>query len=137
MILFRPVGLKELELIAESGWREFPPRLSIQPIFYPVLNQTYAEQIARGWNTKDAFSGYAGFVTRFEVEDAVAQKYDVQTVGAKIHQELWVPAEELPAFNAAIVGSIEVVIGFAGSDFPGKLDPDTWLPEHLNTEGRR
>ncbi|HEV2482639.1 MAG TPA: hypothetical protein VGS79_23400 [Puia sp.] len=38
--LYRPVGLKELELIRLSGWREFPPRLEWQPIFYPVLNET-------------------------------------------------------------------------------------------------
>ncbi|HYL99863.1 MAG TPA: ADP-ribosylation/crystallin J1, partial [Blastocatellia bacterium] len=44
MILFRPVGAKELQLIADSGFREFPPRLDHQPIFYPVLNFEYAEQ---------------------------------------------------------------------------------------------
>jgi hypothetical protein len=31
-ILYRPVGPKELELIAASGYREFPPRLPEQPI---------------------------------------------------------------------------------------------------------
>ena len=65
--LFRPVGVKELELIAESGYLGFPPRLYFQPIFYPVLNEEYATQIARDWNTKDEASGYAGYVTRFEV----------------------------------------------------------------------
>jgi hypothetical protein len=45
--LFRPTGEKELALIRASGWREFPPRLPEQPIFYPVLNQEYAMQIAR------------------------------------------------------------------------------------------
>ena len=67
--LYRPVGLKELELIADSGWRAFPPRLSWQPIFYPVLNEEYASQIASEWNTKDAFSGYCGIVTTFEIPD--------------------------------------------------------------------
>jgi hypothetical protein len=40
MILFRPVGPKELELIASSGYTAFPPRLPEQPIFYPfsILN---------------------------------------------------------------------------------------------------
>jgi hypothetical protein len=37
IIMYRPVGPKELELIAASGYREFPPRLPDQPIFYPVL----------------------------------------------------------------------------------------------------
>lgn len=52
MILYRPVGIKELELIALSDWAAFPPRLPHQPIFYPVLNFQYAAQIARDWNTK-------------------------------------------------------------------------------------
>ena len=37
--LYRPVGSEELRLIAASGFREFPPRLPGQPIFYPVLNE--------------------------------------------------------------------------------------------------
>ena len=51
-ILYRPVGPKELALIEESGWQEFPPRLAYQPIFYPVLNSEYAVKIARDWNVK-------------------------------------------------------------------------------------
>ena len=50
--LFRPVGQRELELIAEASYRAFPPRLPGQPIFYPVLNEEYATQIARDWNTR-------------------------------------------------------------------------------------
>jgi hypothetical protein len=34
LTLFRPVGPEELALIEASGWREFPPRLPDQPIFY-------------------------------------------------------------------------------------------------------
>jgi hypothetical protein len=33
-VLCRPVGPKELKLIAESGYRAFPPRRPEQPIFY-------------------------------------------------------------------------------------------------------
>lgn len=40
----------ELDLIRESNFREFPPRLPLQPIFYPVLEHEYAVQIARDWN---------------------------------------------------------------------------------------
>jgi len=64
IILYRRVGPKELALIRASGHRAFPPRLPQQPIFYPVLNQEYARQIARNWNVKDSGSGY---VTRFAV----------------------------------------------------------------------
>jgi hypothetical protein len=62
--LYRPVGPKELELISACGWREFPPRLPDQPIFYPETNQAYARQIARDWNVK---ASGAGFLTRFAV----------------------------------------------------------------------
>jgi hypothetical protein len=109
IVLFRPVGPKELELIATSGWREFPPRLPEQPIFYPVLNEEYATQIARDWNVPESGSG---FVTRFAVPADFAERYPVKTVGGLIHQELWVPAEELPEFNRNIVGLIEVVAEF-------------------------
>ncbi|MDP9373701.1 MAG: hypothetical protein M3Q65_14865 [Chloroflexota bacterium] len=110
--LFRPVGQQELDLIRESGYRAFPPRLPHQPIFYPVLNYDYAAQIARDWNTKDAASGYAGYVTRFRVRASFLRRYTVQTVGSATHQEYWIPAEDLPEFNRNIVGPIEVAAEF-------------------------
>ena len=45
--LYRPIGPEELQLIEQSGWTKFPPRLPEQPIFYPVMNEAYAVQIAR------------------------------------------------------------------------------------------
>jgi hypothetical protein len=116
--LFRPVGALELALVAESGFRAFPPRLPSQPIFYPVLTEAYAVEIARDWNTRDAASGYAGFVTRFDVDAHFAARYPIRTAGARRHQELWVPAEELADFNAHIVGPIEVIAEFRGAQAP-------------------
>jgi hypothetical protein len=110
--LFRPAGPKELALIRESGFRAFPPRLPEQPIFYPVLNEEYAAQIARDWNAKDPSTGYRGYVTRFRVRTAYLQRYEVCTVGSRVHQEYWIPAEDLPEFNRNIVGPIEVVAEF-------------------------
>ena len=107
--LWRPVGPKELELIAQSGMRAFPPRLPDQPIFYPVLTEDYAVKIARDWNVPASGSG---FVTRFEVRRDFIAKYDVQEAGGRLHLEYWIPAEDLDAFNAAIVGVIEVVRRF-------------------------
>ena len=78
--LFRPVGQRELELIRESGFRAFPPRLPHQPIFYPVLNEEYATSIARDWNTKDAASGFVGYVTRFAVDTEYVQQFPIHTV---------------------------------------------------------
>lgn len=115
--LYRPVGEKELILISESEFKRFPPRLEWQPIFYPVLNEEYASEIASKWNTKDAFGNYLGFVTAFEVLESEFLKYNVENVGGKIHDELWVPAENLEAFNAAIVGEIKVITVFIGKQF--------------------
>jgi len=116
-ILYRPVGIGELKLIIETGYKAFPPRLAWQPIFYPVLNQQYAEQIAGQWNTEDQFSGYCGIVTMFRVQEEHYSKYAIQNVGGEIHNELWIPAEELGLFNQHIVGNIEVIKAFFGSRF--------------------
>ena len=110
--LYRPVGPRELALIRESGYRAFPPRLPEQPIFYPVLNRAYAEQIARDWNSTDVRTGHRGFVTQFRVSRAFLARYEPRQVGGATHLEYWVPAEELPAFNEQIIGSIEVVAEF-------------------------
>jgi hypothetical protein len=113
--LFRPTGDKELALIRASGWREFPPRLPEQPIFYPVLNEDYATQIAREWNTRD---GGTGYVLRFSVAKKYLEQFPVRTAGATIHQEYWIPAEQLEDFNRHIVGVIEVIGEFRASNTP-------------------
>jgi hypothetical protein len=107
--LWRPVGPAELALIQETGMRAFPPCLPEQPIFYPVLTEDYAVRIARDWNVPQ--SG-AGFVTRFEVKRDFLERYEVQEAGGPALREYWIPAEELEAFNAAIVGPIQVVREF-------------------------
>lgn len=107
--LYRPVGQAELDFIRSSGFRTFPPRLPHQPVFYPVLTEQYATQIARDWNTKDAASDFTGYVLRFNVKAEFLQSYEVHTVGDSRHQEYWIPAEELDTFNQNIVGKIEIV----------------------------
>ena len=77
-ILFRPVGPKELELIASSGFKTFPA------------------------------SG-AGYVMRFAVREEFAARFPIQIMGASVHQELWIPAEQLEEMNRNIVGLIEVI----------------------------
>src|SRR5271156_6742528 len=108
-MLFRPVGPRELELIRQSGMRALPPRLPEQPIFYPVLSEDYAVKIARDWNVP---ASGAGFVTRFEVRKDFLARYDVREAGGRAHLEYWIPAEDLIAFNEAIVGQIEVILEF-------------------------
>jgi hypothetical protein len=109
--LYRPTGEAELALIRASNWREFPPRLAHQPIFYPVLEEEYATQIARDWNTRD---GGTGYVLRFQVESEYLAQFPEQTAGSRIHRKYWIPAEGLAEFNCHIVGEIEVVSEFHG-----------------------
>ena len=115
--LYRPVGEKEMILIIKNDYKNFPPRLEWQPIFYPVLNENYASEIAEKWNTRDQSGNYLGFVTQFEVLESETDKYPAENVGAKNHNELWVPAEELDTFNQAIIGKINVIKVFVGNDF--------------------
>ena len=71
-----------------------------------MLNEDYARQIARDWNVQ---ASGAGYVTRFALRTAFSGRYPVQTVGSAIHQELWIPAEDLTEMNRHIVGLIEVI----------------------------
>ena len=111
--LYRPGGPDELELIRQSGFVAFPPRMPEQPIIYPVLTEAYAVKIARDWNVP---ASGAGYVTRFEVLSSFLSAFDVQNAGGVAHQEYWIPADSLPAFNGAIVGKIDVVAEFHRAD---------------------
>ncbi|WP_217220424.1 hypothetical protein [Mucilaginibacter paludis] len=73
------------------------------------MNEEYAIQIARDWNVP---AWGSGFVTRFAVSSSYLKKFEVQNVGGVIHNELWVPAEELEEFNDHIIGLIEVTKTF-------------------------
>jgi hypothetical protein len=128
MQLYRPVGLVELQRIYESGMHAFPPRLPEQPIFYPVLNFTYAAQITREWNTKS--HSFAGYVTEFAVDEAYVAQFERRVVGSRLHEELWVPAGQLAEFNQHIVGQIKVSAAYFGSQFRG------YVPERFGMKGR-
>ena len=117
MKLFRPIGKKEYDLIRKNDFIKFPPRLFWQPIFYPVLNQEYAEKIAGEWNTKDENSDYVGIVTQFCVNQDYISGFEKHIVGDSICEELWIPSEELEEFNKNIIGKIEVIKIFYGEDY--------------------
>ena len=113
VVLYRPTGPKELDLVRQSGFRRWPPRLAGQPIFYPVTNEPYAVEIASRWNVKESGVGY---VTRFAVRSSFMSRYEVQRVGGEYHTEWWVPAEELEELNDNIVGLIEIIGEYRGQD---------------------
>lgn len=51
----------------------------------------------------------------WKVRAEFLSRYSVKTVGGSIHQEYWIPAEDLPEFNRNIVGLIEVISEFRQS----------------------
>ena len=103
--MFRPTGKNELQLVIDSGYKRWPPRLPEQPIFYPVTNEQYAIEV-NNWNVKSKGIGY---VTKFEVRAGFVERYSIETVGAKHHTEWWIPAEDLEELNDNIVGLIQVI----------------------------
>ena len=74
-LLYRPVNQAELDLIKESVWKKFPPRLPAQPIFYPVMNEAYAIQMAKEWNVP-AYG--VGYVMCFAVDSEYLKKFKVE-----------------------------------------------------------
>ena len=79
-----------------------------------MTNEAYATQIARDWNARHN-EDKRGYVTRFAVRADFLAAYERKVVGGREHEEFWIPAEDLPAFNASITGPIEVIAEF-GSD---------------------
>jgi hypothetical protein len=109
VVMYRPTGPQELELVRATGFKRRPPRLPQQPIFYPVTNEKYATEIATKWNVRD---NGAGFVTRFRVRKSFAGRHATHQVGARHNTEWWIPAEELDELNDNIVGEVEVIAEF-------------------------
>ena len=106
VVMYRPTGPEEYQLVADSDFTKWPPRLEGQPIFYPVTNETYAREITEQWNIRDSGVGY---VFRFLVKRSFADAYSLEKVGGKDHMEWWIPAEKMNELNDSIVGRIEMI----------------------------
>ncbi len=88
-------------------------------------------QIAKDWNTNDPNSGFAGFVTQFDVDEAYISQFEIKIVGGRQHQELWVPAADLAELNQHILGQIKIVAAYYGKEFKHDIDPTTNLPSTI------
>ena len=106
VVMYRPTGPEEYQLVADSDFTEWPPRLAGQPIFYPVTNETYAREITEQWNIRDSGVGY---VFTFLVKRSFVDSYSLEKVGGKNHTEWWIPAEKMTELNDSIVGKIEMI----------------------------
>jgi hypothetical protein len=113
MTLYRPINQAELDLISQSKWKSFPPRFDHQPIFYPVLNEQYAQEITTQWNIPTYGKGY---VVKFEVNDEFIKDYSVHKVGLDHHLEYWIPSEDLQSMNDNILGKIELIGEYTTND---------------------
>ena len=111
VVLWRPTGQAERDLVEASGWRAWPPRLPDQPIFYPVANRWYATKIAREWNVP---AGGVGYVLSFAVRREFLDRYPVRQVGGRDVLEHWIPAEDLDEFNANMVSGIAEEVEYCG-----------------------
>ncbi len=129
--LYRPVGVKELQLILDTGGKAFPLRLDWQPIFYPVTNFDYAAEIAKKWNTKDEASDYAGFVTVFELPQDYTQTFELQNVGGTHHHEYWVPSEQLEEFNAQFKDGIWILADYYGQQYNSTIHKTAGFKDRL------
>ena len=116
--LFRPLDLPELKGICDSGYGRFPTRQTWQPIFYPVADLSYAEQIAYECHV-NASSGYGGFVVQFDVEERYMDSFKLPRSTNATFQEFRIPAESLPELNRQLQGDIQLVSSFYTSDYRG------------------
>jgi hypothetical protein len=128
--LYRPVGLDEAVKIVRVDGSGFPARRPEQPIFSSKLTRDYAEQVAQRWDAPNAMSGYAGFVTAFQVDTEYVAQFKAHAVGSSIHREVWVPAEQLEAFNQHLIGPIDLVSAYYGEQYTGPT------PLATNLKGR-
>jgi hypothetical protein len=51
-------------------------------------------------------------VLRFRIQSEFLNAFPIRTVGSAVHQEYWIPAAELEAFNDHIDGLIEPIARF-------------------------
>lgn len=122
MILFRPTGLKEAQLVRDAGWQAGPPRSPDQPVFCPVTTRARADRIARDWNSARPALDLWGFGTRFEICAGRAGIYPLQQEGGRAHRELWAQVEKAGAFNAGLVTTIKVIGAFRDRTAAAFLD---------------
>lgn len=119
MILYRPMDIVELRLVYETGMKHFPPRKPEQPIFYPVLNLEYANEIAKQWNAEGEFA--SGYIAKFTIDDKYCAQFETRRVGASRHVELWIPADELSRFNDHIAPPIVIINSYFCANFKGHV----------------
>jgi len=104
--LYRPATASQLAAIARTDWLAFGEESLASGYFYPMLHSSYAQLIARQWNARHDGEG---FVLQCRVEAGWLSQFEPRTVATEQHLEYRIPANVLPAFNAALYGRIEIL----------------------------
>ena len=73
-------------------------------------------------------------LTRFDLDADYRSRFKLRQVGARQHQELWVPAEDLDACNNQLLDPIRVDAGFFGNSYVGPEPLPTMLRGKAPTE---
>ncbi|MEV4518033.1 hypothetical protein AB0K00_54890 [Dactylosporangium sp. NPDC049525] len=120
--LWRSTGQAELDRVAASAWREWPPRRPDQPTFSAVLHREHATTIVR---ERHVPAGGVGYVTRFEVQRAYLGRYELQHVAGLDAPQYRIPAGDLADLNAHIVGAI-----MEEADYRGPVDDQEFTDAH-------
>lgn len=98
--LYRVIDDGELNALRALGFRKFPA--CGEAAFYPMLSRHFALESLRQRPPGRQY------LTQFKICAVYARSFEVQTLCGEVHDELWVPAEELPVFNEKIVGKISL-----------------------------
>jgi hypothetical protein len=69
-------------------------------------------------------------VTKFNVANSYLANFEPHEVGSAAHVEYWIPAEQLPIFNASIQGMISVESAYFGVGFVG------FVPDGFGLKGK-
>ncbi|RYD52190.1 MAG: ADP-ribosylation/crystallin J1 [Sphingobacteriales bacterium] len=108
--LYHTVSESGLQALQTLRWRGLPP--CAEAAFYPALTRQFALETTRLWKLPEWGTGY---LTRFKISARYVRDFEVQSLSGEVYEELWVPTEELGAFNQHIVGKIEVLQVLHGS----------------------
>lgn len=112
MNLFRPTGLKDLQVARDAGWSARPAYRPDRSTFYPVTSQRSAEQIALDRTSVLPASDGPGPVTRFATSMDCAAGHPGHLAGSKEDDEPRVAADALSASKTKPVEPVSVALPY-------------------------
>ncbi|SDT29234.1 SMI1/KNR4 family protein [Actinoplanes derwentensis] len=105
--LWRSVGPDELDAVASSGWRAWPPR----PVVATVADRQLAVRICREQTVP---AEGAGHVIQFDVDRRFLDRFEVGQGTRRDEREYRIPANAIADLNAHIIGAIEQESEYGG-----------------------